>query len=463
MTNLLFTSGANSHLLIKHLREQHVGMYRIFVCDMAESEICRSYCDGYFIVPRTGSAGYQEAIDTIITTCNINVIVPTINKDVLFFSQNKALYRSRKVYPMAGEFSDIECVFDKFLLSQRLSELQVEVPKQIRVSTKEEFARAVTKLGYPAVPVCFKPAVYPEGSGKGFRILDASFNTSANMFFGLTSSMYYVELDQVLQSFDKVNEALDLVVMEFLSGQEYSVYCLADKGEPLYTIPNKKLSTIETNTKDAEIEMNAEVIEICRKICRALKLDYNVNIQLRYGSDRIPKIIEINPRVAGTIALPIAGGVDLLHLAIQMCLGKTVPTDLKIKEGVRLKRYVDDYFVDPSSGSEVLRKRNTEAKMTYAFDIDGTICSTNCDYQEAKVFPEMIAHINHLYEQGNTILLFTSRGSGSGADWRALTEQQLKDWGVLHHKLIMGKPQYDIFIDDHVMNIADYRRNFLES
>ena len=29
-----------------------------------------------------------------------------------------------------------------------------------------------------------------------------------------------------------------------------------------------------------------------------------------------------------------------------------------------------------------------------------------------------------------------------------LTQQQLKEWGVRYHELIMGKPHADMFIDD---------------
>ena len=33
-----------------------------------------------------------------------------------------------------------------------------------------------------------------------------------------------------------------------------------------------------------------------------------------------------------------------------------------------------------------------------------------------------------------------------------ITKDQLRAWGVKHHELIMGKPHYDIFIDDKAIN-----------
>ena len=68
--------------------------------------------------------------------------------------------------------------------------------------------------------------------------------------------------------------------------------------------------------------------------------------------------------------------------------------------------------------------------MRYCFDIDGTICSTDCHYEDAKPYKEVIDKINRLYNSGNTIILFTSRGTGSGIDWTELTKKQVDGWGV---------------------------------
>jgi len=91
--------------------------------------------------------------------------------------------------------------------------------------------------------------------------------------------------------------------------------------------------------------------------------------------------------------------------------------------------------------------------MIYCFDIDGTLCTkTDGVYEQAEPFFERIAFVNELYETGHIIKLFTARGSTTGKSWRHLTEQQLNDWKVRYHELIMGKPEADIFIDDKAFN-----------
>lgn len=91
-------------------------------------------------------------------------------------------------------------------------------------------------------------------------------------------------------------------------------------------------------------------------------------------------------------------------------------------------------------------------------DIDNTICQTpeTGEYHKAKPLYDRIAKINDLYDQGNTIIYWTARGTRTGHDWRELTEKQFKDWSVQYHKLYFHKPVYDLFIDDKNINSNTY-------
>ena len=97
----------------------------------------------------------------------------------------------------------------------------------------------------------------------------------------------------------------------------------------------------------------------------------------------------------------------------------------------------------------------------YVFDIDGTICSnTFGEYEKAEPIKARINTINTLYDSGNTIIFQTARGMGSSGNdsqlaiekWRDFTISQLNEWGVKYHKLFLGKPAGDIYIDDKGQN-----------
>lgn len=96
-------------------------------------------------------------------------------------------------------------------------------------------------------------------------------------------------------------------------------------------------------------------------------------------------------------------------------------------------------------------------KKIFCFDLDNTICTTKRnDYKSAKPKKNAIKLINKLYEKGHIIKIFTSRFMGRNneniskakQDGLSLTLNQLKRWKIFYHKLIMGKPSYDLLIDD---------------
>ena len=106
--------------------------------------------------------------------------------------------------------------------------------------------------------------------------------------------------------------------------------------------------------------------------------------------------------------------------------------------------------------------------MKYCFDLDNTLCLTNnADYQNSKPITNAIEKVNELYKKGNKIIIFTARGMGrtDGNITQAykmyfeLTKKQLKEWQINYHKLYLGKPEYDILIDDKSYN---YKNNWIK-
>jgi histidinol phosphatase-like enzyme len=97
--------------------------------------------------------------------------------------------------------------------------------------------------------------------------------------------------------------------------------------------------------------------------------------------------------------------------------------------------------------------------MIYAFDLDGTLCTEtkNQQYHEAEPNIPMIRLVNQLYNEGNTIKIFTARGQFSGEDFTEITEKQLKEWGVKYHSL-HWKTAAHIYIDDRAIHPQQFLR-----
>lgn len=99
-------------------------------------------------------------------------------------------------------------------------------------------------------------------------------------------------------------------------------------------------------------------------------------------------------------------------------------------------------------------------------DIDHTICYYNSDpksmkYKEALPYTDRISRINNLVDKGHRIIYWTARGTLTNISWFKETLFQLEKWNCKFHELRMGKPVYDLFIDDkNISSDAFFNENY---
>ena len=127
------------------------------------------------------------------------------------------------------------------------------------------------------------------------------------------------------------------------------------------------------------------------------------------------------------------------------------------------------YYSGPSKMIETHVKKDKmklQKKKIIYVDVDGTICQNRDDlrdqdisiaYSDVKPYPDRIAHINSLYDDGHEIVYLTARGCHSGEDYKYLTKQQFLEWGVKYHDLQVGnKPHFDMYICDKSFNSESF-------
>ena len=101
-----------------------------------------------------------------------------------------------------------------------------------------------------------------------------------------------------------------------------------------------------------------------------------------------------------------------------------------------------------------------------AFDMDDVLCYRTSEnggvekYKTCLPLQDMIDTVNKCYENGMYIKIYTARGMSTFAgdvskvysELYELTKQQLVNWGVKHHELVMGKIHFDLLIDDKAVD-----------
>ena len=345
ITVLIPSAGFAAIDLLEHLMSHPVAKYRLILTDLNPDMRSQKIANAFYASPATKSDDYLDFMLKLCSRENVNAILPGKAADAVFFSEHKSLFSNAGVSVIVPDSDSVKNAVDKALSFDILRKAGISVPDSREITTIDGFKDACRQLGYPQRPICIKPSKYPSESGRGFRILDPRVNVYKRMFWEQPADLYYVSVETVLEAMVREETFPPQLVMEYLPDDEYSVYCFCENGEALYTIPNRRISLYQMSTMEAVVEANPEVEMISRKICEIFNFDFCVNIQLKYAMDKKPKVVEINPRMAGTIMLPVMAGVDMVHYAIQKSLGRPYPRDARVKYGTRIKReFISRYY-----------------------------------------------------------------------------------------------------------------------
>jgi CMP-N,N'-diacetyllegionaminic acid synthase len=94
----------------------------------------------------------------------------------------------------------------------------------------------------------------------------------------------------------------------------------------------------------------------------------------------------------------------------------------------------------------------------YCFDIDGTICSIEKpeNYSNAAPNDAIIKKINQLFNDGNTVYLFTGRHMNK----ERVTKEWMERHNVKYHHVFFGKPVADIYIDDLAVKPEEFLQQY---
>lgn len=147
---------------------------------------------------------------------------------------------------------------------------------------------------------------------------------------------------------EALGEDQSILVQENLPGEEFSVDVLAGlDGTVIAAVPRSRERVDSGVSIAGRTVRRDELSQTASDVARAIGLTGVANVQLRYSSDGVPALLEVNPRFPGAMPLTIAAGVDMPSLLLDLVLGRPVPSAVDFTELANV-RYLEDVFLDPA-------------------------------------------------------------------------------------------------------------------
>jgi carbamoyl-phosphate synthase large subunit len=299
--------------------------------------------DRSYEVPLASSPDFIPRLLSICQHEKVDVVIPLVTNELFHFARNKELFSNTGIKVLVSDFEKLQIANSKYSLMKFCQSINVPVPEFRLVKTLKEFESALNALGYPSDRVCFKP---PVSNGlRGFRILNETSDRMDSLMNEKPNNVY-ISLQEFRQIALESSYFPELLVMEYLPGEEYSIDALGDGAECCMVIPRTRdkikmgISFVGTVIEEQDLILYSKLI------IKKLGLYGNIGFQFKRDIHGVPKIIESNPRVQGTIVLCTAAGYNMVYNAVKVALGEQLPIP-EIKWGTKMFRYWDELYLTP--------------------------------------------------------------------------------------------------------------------
>lgn len=267
---------------------------------------------GRAVIPAGSATGFAESLLDTCATLGVDILLPTVDAELEPLAAARDAFAAAGTELLLAPAAALGIILDKFSLIRHCAGV-------VRVPRTELFGAAVDP-GDWSYPVVVKPR---RGSGsRGVVIADSE------------------------AALTRLDRSDSLIIQEFLPGQEYSIDVLANTaGHVIAAVPRARVRVDSGVSVAGRTIQDPELIRFGRQVASATGLTYVANVQCKRDHAGCPALLEVNPRVPGTLGLTIASGVDMPRLAVDALLGRPIPEHVDFRE-MAVVRFLDERFVE---------------------------------------------------------------------------------------------------------------------
>lgn len=241
------------------------------------------------VVPPAASPDFFAQAREVIRTEGVEIILPTSGFDTPVYAAHEGDLHAAGVSVIGCGLYAMETCLDKWRFYQRVRD-EFPVPRTHRCPPDD--------LEFP----CFVKPI----RGKGSR--------------GTTVCRDRQALEVRLREGDEV------LVQEYLRGDEYSVDVLADlDGRPVVAVPRLHLARVERVSVRGQVLHHEGIESLCMRLAAALRVKGPVSMQLRCDAGGQPRFLEVNPRMGGGAFFSALAGINMAALCLDLAARRPLP------------------------------------------------------------------------------------------------------------------------------------------
>jgi carbamoyl-phosphate synthase large subunit len=297
----------------------------------------KAYSSGFFLCPRGDDPEFVNSIRNFVMKENIDVVIPTVDTECVPLAKANEDNEILKGKIITSSYEAMKIASNKLEIYTKFKDY---APRFICTDKKQALRNWIDAEFDIADRFVMKNVV---GSGsRGFRIITKKnrdpwgFLTEKPEFWA--TEMSFTEFNKLLMT--RKTGLSNLLFSEYLPGKEYSVdFVCNDSHEVVSIVQRERVLTKLGVSTVARIVNFKAIRDIVEDVALELGLKYCNNIQLKKGRRGKFKIVDVNPRISGSIAMSCMSGPNLPEIALCMFLKKVMPERIEPRVGLMVYRH----------------------------------------------------------------------------------------------------------------------------
>lgn len=307
---------------------------KIYGTDMAGTAPALSFCDYTRIVCGMREPKYIDELLQICKKDKIDLIIPTIDTDLLVLSENRQKFEKIGTKVMISDPEKIAICRDKNYTSDFFESCGLKAPK-----TYNDYKE------YNDIFPCFIKPKDGSSSINAFRVENP---------------------DELSVYAEKIE---DYVIQPFIEGKEYTIDIFCDfDGNPIFITPRERVAVRAGEVLKTKICNDSVMIEEAKRLIEKFKPCGPITVQLiKQNSTNKNYYIEINPRYGGGAPLSMKAGARSAEAVLLLLAGEQLEFQQYCSNGAIYSRFDQSVCVEQGENAQSIKG--------VIFDLDDTLYS----------------------------------------------------------------------------------------
>lgn len=253
--------------------------------------------DDFVVLPRKTDPGLWQTIESVLLDRKIDAVIPSLDETMDGWAERRESFAQLGVHIVVSPLETVRLCQDKWETYLFFIEAGIPCP---RTSLEQCHSLVKPRFGRGAEGVCV-----PQGP---------------------------VSME-------------GMISQEIAQGEEYTVDTFFDReGEPIYIVPRKRIGVQNGKSTRGIVCRHDGIEHYIRLMGRAARFLGPINFQCFVEGETL-SFIEINPRIAGGMALGFAATENWVRLMVDnLMLGRPI-NPKSIRYGLKMVRYYAECFI----------------------------------------------------------------------------------------------------------------------